>query len=70
MEELEKKRHELEILRTRHDKLEERLSDLVKKGVRTDEETQELRRIKWEKRDLKEKIVRHSSGSGWSAGPS
>ncbi len=61
MEELQKKRHELGLLKSRHDRLEERLSDLLRKGFRTDEEAQEINRIKWEKRDLKEKIVHEES---------
>ena len=57
MDEQKKKRHELDSLKSRHDSLENRLSDLVKKGHWNEEETQEMNRIKWEKRDLKEKIV-------------
>jgi len=57
MEERQKKIHELGILKSRHDSLEQRLTDLLKKGFRTEEETLEINRIKWEKRDLKEKIV-------------
>ncbi|MDA8112450.1 MAG: hypothetical protein M0T83_08365 [Nitrospiraceae bacterium] len=57
MDELKKKRHELDSLKSRHDSLENRLSDLVRKGHWNEEETQEMNRIKWEKRDLKEKIV-------------
>ncbi len=57
MDEQKKKRHELDSLKSRHDSLENRLSDLVKKGHWNEEETLEMNRIKWEKRDLKEKIV-------------
>ncbi|MDA8028736.1 MAG: hypothetical protein M0Z25_07150 [Nitrospiraceae bacterium] len=57
MDELKKKRHELDSLKSRHDSLENRLSDLVRKGHWNEEETQEMSRIKWEKRNLKEKIV-------------
>jgi uncharacterized protein YigA (DUF484 family) len=57
MDELKKKQHELDSLKSRHDSLENRLSDLVRKGRWNEEETLEMNRIKWEKRDLKEKIV-------------
>jgi predicted nucleic acid-binding Zn-ribbon protein len=57
MDELKKKQHELDSLKSRHDRLENRLSDLVRKGRWNEEETAEMNRIKWEKRDLKEKIV-------------
>ncbi|EQD24503.1 MAG: hypothetical protein M1537_01100 [Nitrospirae bacterium] len=57
MDELKKKKYELDALKSRHDSLESRLSDLVKKGYRSEEETHEMNRIKWEKRDLKEKII-------------
>ena len=61
MEDILKKKHDLGVLRSRHDRLEERLSDLMKKAFRTDEEAQEINRIKWEKRDLKEKISHEES---------
>lgn len=61
MDEFQKKVHELGTLKSRHDKLEERLSDLLKKGFRTSEEVLEISRIKWEKRDLKEKILQEES---------
>lgn len=57
MDDLKKKRYELESLKSRHEKLENRLSDLLRKGHWNDEETREINRIKWEKRDLKGKIV-------------
>ncbi len=56
-DDLSKKRHEVETLKSRHETLENRLSDLVKKGFWNEEETREINRIKWEKRDLKEKIL-------------
>ncbi|MEC4683497.1 MAG: hypothetical protein VST70_07475 [Nitrospirota bacterium] len=61
MDDILKKKHDLGVLKSRHDRLEERLSDLLRKAFRTDEETQEINRIKWEKRDLKEKIAHEES---------
>nr|EES52652.1 MAG: protein of unknown function [Leptospirillum ferrodiazotrophum] len=69
MDEIAKKRHEIEAMKSRHDALDTRLAELSRRGILTEEENREMTRIKWEKRDLKEKIVQgesrleHSSGS-------
>lgn len=57
MDDAAKKRHEIEAMKTRHDALDTRLAELSRRGILTEEENREITRLKWEKRDLKEKIV-------------
>ncbi len=69
MDDAAKKRHEIATMKSRHDALDTRLSELARRGILTEEENREVTRLKWEKRDLKEKIVQgehhldHSPGS-------
>lgn len=62
MESVKKRQHELSSLKARHESLEDRLSSLTKKAFRTGEDLLEIQRIKWKKRELKEKIVLEKSG--------
>lgn len=70
MDETKKKRHELETLKNRHDALDAKISELARRALLSEEDDRELARLKWEKRDLKEKIVQGESQLGPSSGPS
>jgi len=68
MDEIKKKRHELETLKTRHDALDAKILDLSRRALLTEDDDREMARLKWEKRDLKEKIVQGESHLGQSSG--